>query len=139
MRGSANAVAVFEDEADVEQQVARLESDVAHIRTDMADVKKDLRDLRHEVGTLRDKLDVTNEAVFNVKSKLETDIADLRTDLKADLSALTLTLERFIGETRAKAEKTDATVRVALALNKVWLLATAAGLLGILARALKWI
>jgi len=103
MRRTANAVAVFEDEVGVEERIARLVSDVAHIRSDMADVEHDIRDLRG-------KLDATNDAVFEVQSTLEKNIADLRTELKADIASLSRMLERFIDETRVNAEESEARV-----------------------------
>jgi predicted nucleic acid-binding Zn-ribbon protein len=101
---------LLESENPVEERVARLEANVEHIRSDISDMKIDIR-------RLNDKID-------NVDHKL-TDKID---GLKDSVTALALNVE-----------KSFAALNIARAVDRVWWLLMSGALLGIMARAFKWI
>jgi peptidoglycan hydrolase CwlO-like protein len=66
----------------LEVRVAKIESHVEHIQSDVTDIKLDVRELQHDVKTLNAKVD-------NVSS-----------ELKGDIAALALSIEKFRGSMR---------------------------------------
>jgi len=101
---------MFELETPVEERVARLEANVEHIRSDISDMKVDLR-------RLNDKIDGVDE---RLSAKIDA--------LKDSVASLALTFE-----------KSFAALKIGRALDRVWWLLMSAAMLGIMARAFKWI
>ena len=101
---------MFELENPVEERVARLEANVEHIQSDVSDMKVDLRRLNDKVDGLEQKL----------SGKIDS--------LKDTVASLALTME-----------KSFAALKVGRALDRVWWLLMSAAMLGIMARAVKWI
>ena len=101
---------MFELETPLEERVARLEANVEHIQSDVSDMKVDLRRLNDKVDGLEQKL----------SGKIDS--------LKDTVASLALTME-----------KSFAALKVGRALDRVWWLLMSAAMLGIMARAVKWI
>ena len=106
----AQPALMFELEDPVEERVAILEANVGHMRSDISDIKVDLR-------RLNDKID------------------DVRTDLTARIEAGDQKLASKIDSLM----EALADLRVGRALDRVWYLLMSAALLGIMARAFKWV
>jgi predicted nucleic acid-binding Zn-ribbon protein len=94
----------------VEERVARLEANVEHMRSDISDIKLDIRRLNDKIDSADHKL---------------TDKID---GVKDSVTNLTLNVE-----------KSFAALNVARAVDRVWWLLMSGALLGIMARAFKWI
>jgi hypothetical protein len=101
---------MLELETPVEERITRLEADADHMRSNIDDIKIDLR-------RLNDKLE-------DVDKKLTARIGGL--DEK--LASLALAMEKGFAE-----------LRIGRALDRVWWLLMSAALLGVIARAVKWI
>ena len=106
----ARPALMFESENTVEERVARLEANVEHIRSDVSDIKIDLRRLSDEVDNLDQKLSA------------KIDSADQKLSAKID-SVVPAIAELKIGR----------------AFDRVWWLLMSGALLGIMARAFKWL
>jgi hypothetical protein len=101
---------MFELETPVEERVARLEVNVEHILSDVSDIKTDVR-------RLNDKIDAVDQRLSG------------RIDgVKDSVTSLALAME-----------KSFAALKVGRALDRVWWLLMSGALLGIMARAFKWI
>ena len=100
----------FEMETPLEERVARLEANVEHIRSDISDIKIDVR-------RLNDKIDGVNK--------------DLTGRIDAVDQKLTAKIDSII---QAIAE-----LKIGRALDRVWWLLMSGALLGVMARAFKWI
>lgn len=94
----------------LESRVARLESDVGNIRSNIDEIKVDIRGLRTEQSDLRVE-------VHKLETSLRGEIAKVRED---------------IGHLDHKLTRDSAYTRI-------WMLLQSAALLGIMARAFKWI
>jgi predicted nucleic acid-binding Zn-ribbon protein len=94
----------------VEERVARLEANVEHMRSDISDIKLDIRRLNDKIDSADHKL---------------TDKID---GVKDSVTNLTINVE-----------KSFAALNVARAVDRVWWLLMSGALLGIMARAFKWI
>jgi chromosome segregation ATPase len=112
---------MFELETPVEERVARLEANVEHILSDVSDIKTDVRRLNDKIDTVDQKLTAKIDAV---DQRLSARIDNL----KDSLTSLALTME-----------KSFAALRIGRALDRVWWLLMSGALLGIMARAFKWI
>jgi predicted nuclease with TOPRIM domain len=100
----------IEPESFVEERVAVLEANIEYIRSDISDMKTEMRRL--------------NEKIDGVDQKLSARIDALRDGL----ANLTLSMEKSFSE-----------LKVGRAIDRVWWLLNSAALLGIMARAFKWI
>jgi SMC interacting uncharacterized protein involved in chromosome segregation len=100
----------FELETPLEERVARLEANVEHIQKDVSDLKIDVRRLYDKIDTVDHKL----------SSKIDS--------LKDTVSALAINME-----------KSFASLHAARAFDRVWWLLMSGALLGVMARAFKWI
>ena len=107
----------FEMETPLEERVARFEANVEHIQKDVSDVKIDIR-------RLSDKID-------NVDQKLSARIDSV----KDSVTALAINMEKQF----THVEKSLAALHTARAFDRVWWLLMSGALLGVMARAFKWI
>lgn len=98
------------EEVHMDERIARLESDVAHIQTDIADVKIDIRELRGDMKAANDSI-----------AALKTDVSTLRAEVKAGFD-----------DVKKSLKLTNATTIAAM-------LVIAGTILGVIARAMKWI
>jgi phage shock protein A len=101
---------LLESENPVEERVARLEANVEHIRSDISDMKIDIR-------RLGDKVDAVDQ---KVSAKIDNMDQKLSTKIDSVVQAI-------------------AELRIGRALDRVWWLLMSGALLGIMARAFKWI
>ena len=100
----------FELETPLEERVARLEANVEHIQKDVSDLKIDLRRLNDKIDSVDQKL----------SAKIDS--------LKDTVSALAINMEKGF-----------ASLHAARAFDRVWWLLMSGALLGVMARAFKWI
>jgi predicted nucleic acid-binding Zn-ribbon protein len=100
----------FELETPLEERVARLEANVEHIQKDVSDLKIDVRRLNDKIDSVDQKL----------SGKIDS--------LKDTVSALAINME-----------KSFASLQAARAFDRVWWLLMSGALLGVMARAFKWI
>jgi predicted nucleic acid-binding Zn-ribbon protein len=94
----------------MEERVAKLEANVEHIRSDVSDIKTDIR-------RLNDKIDGVNK---DLSGKIDAVNRDLSGKIDAVIQAI-------------------ADLKIGRALDRVWWLLMSGALLGIMARAFKWI
>jgi hypothetical protein len=100
----------FQLEDPMEERVAKLEANVEHIRSDVSDIKTD-------VQRLNDKIDGINK-----------DLSGKVDGVNKDLSGKIDTVIQAIAD-----------LKIGRALDRVWWLLMSGALLGIMARAFKWI
>jgi uncharacterized protein YoxC len=94
----------------MEERVAKLEANVEHIRSDVSDIKTDVR-------RLNDKIDGVNK---DLSGKID--------GVNRDLSGKIDTVIQAIAD-----------LKIGRALDRVWWLLMSGALLGIMARAFRWI
>jgi predicted nucleic acid-binding Zn-ribbon protein len=118
----------FELEAPLEDRVARLEVNVEHIQKDVSEMKTDIRRLNDKIEAVDHKLTAKIDAVDQrLTGKIDS--------LKDVVTALAINMEKGF----AGVEKSFGALRTARALDRVWYLLMTGGILGIMARAFKWI
>jgi predicted nuclease with TOPRIM domain len=100
----------FEPEDPLEDRVARLEVNVEHIQKDVSEMKVDIR-------RLNDKIDGVDQ---RLTGKIDS--------LKDALTTLAINMEKQFG-----------VLRTARAFDRVWYLLMTGTMLGVVARAFKWI
>ena len=108
-------------ESPVEERVAVLEANIDHIRSDISEMKTDIRKLNEKIDGVDQKL---NSKIDSVKQELTAKIEAV----KDGLANLALSMEKSFSD-----------LKVGRALDRVWWLLNSAALLGIMARAFKWI
>jgi hypothetical protein len=118
----------LEMETPVEERVARLEANVDHIQKDVADTKIDIRRLNDKIDSVDQKL---STKIDNVDQKLSAKIDGV----KDSVTALAINMEKSF----ANVEKAIAALHSARAFDRVWWLLMSGALLGVMARAFKWI
>jgi hypothetical protein len=111
----------FELETPLEERVARLEANVEHIQKDVSDLKIDVRRLNDKIDSVDQKL---SAKIDGIDQKLSGKIDSL----KDTVSALAINME-----------KSFASLHAARAFDRVWWLLMSGALLGVMARAFKWI
>jgi chromosome segregation ATPase len=136
----------FEPEAPLEERVARLEANVEHIQKDVSDMKIDIRRLGDKIDSVDQKL---STKIDSVDQKLSTkiDSVDQRLSAKIDsvkdsVSALAINMEKSFANVEKRFtdfEKSFAALHAARAFDRVWWLLMSGALLGVMARAFKWI
>jgi len=140
----------FESETPLEERVARLEANVEHIQKDVADIKIDIRRLNDKMESVDQKLSTKIESadqklsakIDSVDQKLSAkiDSVDQKLSAKIDsvkdsVAALAINMEKSF----ANAEKSIAALHSARAFDRVWWLLMSGALLGVMARAFKWL
>jgi chromosome segregation ATPase len=129
----------FEPEVHLEDRVARLEVNVEHIQKDVSEMKVDIRRLSDKIDGVDQKLTAKIDSVEQ-RLSARIDGVDAKVDrvdqrltgkldsLKDVVTTLAINMEKGFGELRA-----------ARNLDRVWWLLMSGALLGIMARAFKWI
>jgi DNA anti-recombination protein RmuC len=115
----------------VEERVARLEANVEHIQKDVSDMKIDIRRLGDKVDSVDQKL----------SAKLES-VKDLVTNLAINMEKSSANVEKQFTNVEKQftnIEKSFAALHAARAFDRVWWLLMSGALLGVMARAFKWI
>jgi chromosome segregation ATPase len=122
----------LELEIPVEERVARLEEKVEHIQSDVSEIKRDLRRLNDKVDDVDKRL---GAKIDDVDKRLNAKIDNLDQKLSAKIDSLdqkqvslALTMEKGFAE-----------LKIGRALDRVWWLLMLAALLGVMARAFKWL
>jgi chromosome segregation ATPase len=111
----------FQLEAPMEERVAKLEANVEHIRSDVSDIKTDVR-------RLNDKIDGVNKDLSGKIDGVYKDLSEKIDGIYKDLSGKIDTVIQAIAD-----------LKIGRALDRVWWLLMSGALLGIMARAFKWI
>jgi outer membrane murein-binding lipoprotein Lpp len=114
----------FELETTLEERVARLDANVEHIQKDVPDLKIDERRLNDKIDSVDQKL----------SAKIDT--------VKGSVSALAIKMEQSFANVEKRftdIEKSLAVLHSARAFDRVWWLLMSGALLGVMARAFKWI
>jgi chromosome segregation ATPase len=145
---------LLELEDTVEERVARLEANVEHVRSDVSDMKVDIRRLGDKIDSVDQKLSAKIDSVDqklsaridSVDQKLSAKIDSVDQKLSAKIDSVDQKLSAQIdGVDQNLSTKIDSVVqsiaelRIGRALDRVWWLLMSGALLGILARAFKWI
>ena len=118
----------FEMETPLEERVARLEANVEHIQKDVSDMKIDIRRLGDKIDSVDQKLSAKIDGVDQKLSAKTESVKDL-------VTALAINMEKQF----ANVEKSFGVLHTARAFDRVWWLLMSAALLGLMARAFKWI
>ncbi len=147
----------FESEASLEECVARLEANVEHIQKDVSDMKIDIRRLGDKIDSVDQKLSAKIDSVDqklaakidSVDQKLAARIDGVDQKLAAridsvkdSVTALAINMEKSFANVEKQftnVEKSFAGLHAARAFDRVWWLLMSGALLGIMARAFKWI
>ena len=158
----------FEMETLLEERVARLEANVEHIQKDVSDMKIDIRRLGDKIDSVDQKLSAKIDGVdqklsakidgIDQKLSAKIDGIDQRLSAKIDgvdqrLSAktesvkdlvtnLAINMEKSFANVEKQftnVEKSFAALHAARAFDRVWWLLMSGALLGVMARAFKWI
>jgi len=127
----------------VEERIAILESDVRHIRSDVSDVKVDLRRLNDKVEGLGQqlggKIDEVDKHLGGRIDALGDKIDGKIDEVDKRLGGKIESLKDSLANLALAMEKSFAELKIARALDRVWWLLMSAAMLGIMARAFKWI
>jgi hypothetical protein len=124
----ASPALTLEWEAPLEERVARLETNVEHIQKDVADMKIDIRRLGEKIDSVDQKFCAK---IDGVDQKLSGRIDSV----KDAVTALAINMEKQF----ASVEKSFGVLHTARAFDRVWWLLMSGALLGLMARAFKWI
>ncbi len=111
----------FELEESVEERMAKLEANVEHMRSDISDIKIDIRRLNDKVDGIN--RDLTGK-IDGVDQKLTAKIDSVDEKLTGKIDSVIQAI---------------AELKIGRALDRVWWLLMSGALLGIMARAFKWI
>jgi prefoldin subunit 5 len=132
----------LEMEITVEESVGRLEANVEHIQKDVGDMKIDIR-------RLNDKVDSVDAKLLGRIDSLDKRLTDKIDSVKDSVTALAINMEKQFANVEkqfaqvqqqfAVVEKSFGVLHAARAFDRVWWLLMSAALLGIMARAFKWI
>jgi chromosome segregation ATPase len=129
----------FELERPLEERVARLEANVEHIQTDIADMKIDIRRLSDKIDSVDQKLTAKIDSVEQ-KLSAKIDSVDQKLTAKIDSVKDSVTILAInVEKSFAHVEKSIASLHAARAFDRVWWLLMSGALLGVMARAFKWI
>jgi chromosome segregation ATPase len=144
----------IEPESFVEERVAVLEANIEYIRSDISDMKTEMRRLNDKIDAVDQKL---TGKIESVDQKLSARIESLDQKLSARIEGLD---QKFTAKIKAldqkftekcdavrdglatltlSMEKSFSELKVGRAIDRVWWLLNSAALLGIMARAFKWI
>jgi phage shock protein A len=130
---------MFELETPLEERVARLEANVENIQKDVSDMKIDIRRLGDKIDGVDQKL---SAKIDGVDQKLSTKIDGVDQKLSAKVESVkdsVTTLAINMEKSFANLEKSIAALHAARAFDRVWWLLMSGALLGVMARAFRWI
>jgi len=122
----------FQLEDPMEERVAKLEANVEHIRSDVSDIKVDVR-------RLNDKIDGVNKDLSGKIDAVNKDLSGKIDAVNKDLSGRIDALSKDLSGKIDAVVQAIAELRIGRALDRVWWLLMSGALLGIMARAFKWI
>jgi gas vesicle protein len=133
----------FQPESPVEERVAILEANIEHIRSDISDMKTDIRRLNVKLDG-NDQRHTTKIDSVGQKLAAKIDGVEQRLTAKIDsvdqkLTTRMDTLKDALANHALSVEKAFSALKVGRALDRIWWLLMSAALLGIMARAFKWI
>jgi SMC interacting uncharacterized protein involved in chromosome segregation len=134
---------MFELENPVEERVAVLEANVEHIRSDISDIKVDIRRLNDKIDDVDHKLSDKIDAV-DQKLTAKIDAVDQKLTAKIDggdqklMDKIDGMDQKFTGKFDSIAQAIS-DLKLGHAHDRVWWLLMSAALLGVMARAFKWI
>jgi len=133
----------FEPEGPLEERVARLEVNVEHIQKDVSDMKVDIRRLNDKIDGVEERL---TAKIDGVDQRLTAKIDGLEQKLTAKIDGVDQrqiarfdSLKDVVTALAINMEKQFGALRSARAFDRVWYLLMSAALLGIMARAFKWL
>ena len=118
----------LEMEMSVEERAARLEANVDHIQKDVAETRIDIRRLNDKIDNVDQRLSAKIDSVDQKLSARIDGVKDL-------VTTLAINMEKSF----ANVEKSIAALHSARAFDRVWWLLMSGALLGVMARAFKWI
>jgi phage shock protein A len=130
---------MFELETPLEERVARLEANVENIQKDVSDMKIDIRRLGDKIDGVDQKL---SAKIDGVDQKLSAKIDGVDQKLSAKVESVkdsVTTLAINMEKSFANLEKSIAALHAARAFDRVWWLLMSGALLGVMARAFRWI
>jgi chromosome segregation ATPase len=134
---------LLESEDPLEERIARLEANVDYIRSDISDMKIDIRRLGDKIDNIDHSL---SARIDNGDQSLYAKIDSVDQKLSAKIDSVDQRLSTKIDNMDQKlSTKMDSLVealaelRIGRALDRVWWLLMSGALLGIMARAFKWI
>ena len=125
----------FEMETPLEERVARLEANVEHIQKDVSDMKIDIRRLGDKIDSVDQKLSAKIDGIDQRLSAKTESVKDLVTNLAINMEKSFANVEKQF----TNVEKSFAALHAARAFDRVWWLLMSGALLGVMARAFKWI
>jgi predicted RNase H-like nuclease (RuvC/YqgF family) len=125
----------FETETPLEERVARLEANVEHIQKDVSDMKIDIRRLGDKIDSVDQKLSAKIDGIDQKLSAKTDSVKDLVTALAINVEKSFANVEKQF----TNVEKSFAALHAARAFDRVWWLLMSGALLGVMARAFKWI
>ncbi len=133
----------LEPEAPVEERVAILEANIEHIRSDISEMKTDVRRLGDKIDNVDQKL---TTKIDSVDQKLTTKLDAVEHRLTAKIDAEIQRVSGRIDGVKDSVvslaltmEKSFAALKIGRALDRIWWLLMSGALLGIMARAFKWL
>ena len=147
----------FETETPLEERVARLEANVEHIQKDVSDMKIDIRRLGDKIDGVDQKLSAKIDSVeqrlsakidgVDQKLSAKIDGVDQKLSAKAEsvkdlVTNLAINMEKSFANVEKRFtdfEKSFAALHAARAFDRVWWLLMSGALLGVMARAFKWL
>jgi chromosome segregation ATPase len=137
---------MFELETPLEERVARLEANVEHIQSDVSDMKIDIRRLGDKIDSVDQKLSTKIDSV-DQKLSAKIDSVDQKLSAKVEsvkdlVTTLAINMEKSFANVEKQftnVEKSFAALHAARAFDRVWWLLMSGALLGVMARAFKWI
>jgi len=144
----------YEPEDPLEDRVARLEVNVEHIQKDVSEMKVDIRRLNDKMDGIDEKLTAKIDAVDQkltakidgVDQKLTAKIDGVEQRLTAKIDGVDQRLTGKIDSLKdvlttlaINMEKQFGMLRTARAFDRVWYLLLTGAMLGVVARAFKWI
>jgi chromosome segregation ATPase len=133
---------LLESEDPLEERIARLEANVDYIRSDISDMKIDIRRLGDKIDnidhSLSARIDNTDQSLAKIDSvdqklSAKIDSVDQKLSTKID------NMDQKLSTKMDSLVEALAELRIGRALDRVWWLLMSGALLGIMARAFKWI
>jgi hypothetical protein len=125
---------MFELETPLEERVARLEANVEH--------QKDVSDMKIDIRRLGDKLDSIDQKLSAKIDSVDQKLSPKIESVKDSVTTLAINMEKSFANVEKRftdVEKSFAVLHAARAFDRVWGLLMSGALLGVMARAFKWI